>query len=158
MDDVKNDGGPPKVVLTRTYSAPRALVFKAWTDAKMLARWWGPMGFSNPVCELDVEPGGAIKIVMRGPDGTVYPMTGLFREVVAPERLVFVCYAHPDDAGLHRLEVVNTVTFAERAGKTTITVQSVVVQALPGTEAALAGMETGWTQSLDRLAGLVARH
>jgi uncharacterized protein YndB with AHSA1/START domain len=158
VPDGKRDGGPPKVVLTRTYAAPRALVFKAWTDPKMMARWWGPKGFTNPVCELDVRPGGVIKVTMRGPDGLDYPMTGLFREIVAPERIVFVCYAHPDEAGTPMLEVVNTATFAERAGKTTMTVQSVVVKAAPGTEKALEGMETGWAQSLDRLADLVARH
>jgi len=147
----------PKLVLTRVFAAPRALVFQAWTDPRHMARWWGPKGFSNPVCEMDVQAGGRIRIDMRAPDGTVYPMTGMFREVVAPERLVFVCYAIPDNDGNPRLEVVNTVTFAERAGKTTLTLQAVVVNAAPGTETALDGMETGWTQSLDRLADIVVK-
>jgi uncharacterized protein YndB with AHSA1/START domain len=66
-----------ELVLTRVFDAPRELVFKVWTDPKHLARWWGPRGFTNPVCELDLRPGGAILIHMRGPDGTVYPMTGV---------------------------------------------------------------------------------
>src|SRR5882762_715575 len=61
----------------------------AWTDPKQVAEWWGPHRFTNPVCDLDVRPGGAIRIHMRGPDGTVYPMTGVYQEVVEPERLVF---------------------------------------------------------------------
>lgn len=65
-----------ELVLTRTFDAPRELVFKAWTDAKQLAEWWGPKGFTNPVCDIDVRPGGAIRIDMTGPDGTVYPMGG----------------------------------------------------------------------------------
>jgi len=56
--------------ITRVVNASRSLVFKAWTDAKDVAQWWGPRGFTNPVCELDVRPGGAIRIHMRGPDGT----------------------------------------------------------------------------------------
>src|ERR1700733_2730137 len=79
----------PEVTITRVFDAPRDLVFAAWTDAKHLAKWWGPHHFTNPVCELDVRVGGAIRIDMRGPQGTVYPMTGVFHEIVPPERLVF---------------------------------------------------------------------
>jgi uncharacterized protein YndB with AHSA1/START domain len=59
-----------------------------WTDPHHVAQWWGPHGFTNPVCEMDVRPGGALRIVMRAPDGTDYPMTETFREIAAPERLV----------------------------------------------------------------------
>ncbi|HXP75753.1 MAG TPA: SRPBCC domain-containing protein, partial [Stellaceae bacterium] len=55
------------VVITRVFDAPRTLVFKAWTDAAHLARWWGPKGFTNPVCEVDARPGGGLRIVMRAP-------------------------------------------------------------------------------------------
>jgi uncharacterized protein YndB with AHSA1/START domain len=68
------------VVFTRGFKAPRRRVFKAWTDPEHVAQLWGPHGFTNPVCELDVRPDGAIRIHMRGPDGTVYPMTGAWRE------------------------------------------------------------------------------
>ena len=78
--------GEGTVTLTRVFDAPRALVWKAWTDLKMMARWFGPRGFTNPVCELDVRVGGSLRIVMRGPDGNDYPMKGVFREVIAPER------------------------------------------------------------------------
>ncbi len=84
-------------MITRTFDSPRELVFKAWTDPKHVTQWWGPHGFTNPVCELDVRPGGAIRIHMRGPDGTVYPMTGTFHEVVEPERLVFAIRDRPTD-------------------------------------------------------------
>src|ERR1700722_3962453 len=67
--------------ITRVFDAPREVVFKAWTDPKLLAQWWGPKGFTNPVCELDARPGGAIRVHMRGPDGTVYPMGGMFHEI-----------------------------------------------------------------------------
>ena len=78
-----------ELALTRVFDAPRELVWKVWTDPKHVARWWGPRGFTNPVCELAVRPGGAIRIHMRGPDGTVHPMTGVYLEVVEPQRIVF---------------------------------------------------------------------
>jgi len=151
---------PPvrELVLTRTFDAPRSLVFKAWIDPKHLARWWGPSGFTNPVCEVDARPGGGIRIDMTGPDGVVYPMKGVFHEIVEPERLVFACSAHDDGAGNPGLEVINTVTFAEQDGKTTLTLHAVVVKAtFPAAATALAGMEVGWTQSLERLKAEVAQ-
>ena len=80
------DNGPMQreLVLTRIFDAPRAIVFKAWTDPQQLARWWGPKGFTNPVCELDPRVGGTLRIVMRAPDGQEHPMTGVFREIVEP--------------------------------------------------------------------------
>src|SRR5579862_8930953 len=89
-----------EVTITRTFAAPRALVFKAWTDPQHLAQWWGPKGFTNPVCEFDARVGGALRIHMRGPDGTIYPMEGVIRELVTPERLVFSAAA-TDTAGKH---------------------------------------------------------
>lgn len=143
------------VIVTRVFDAPRALVFEMWTDPKRMARWWGPSGFTNPVCELDVRPGGAIRIHMRAPDGTVYPMTGSFREIVEPERIVFTAVAQ-DHAGNPLLEVLTTATFAHQAGKTELTVDARAVGLAPVAPQMLAGMETGWTQSLERLAGVVA--
>jgi uncharacterized protein YndB with AHSA1/START domain len=140
------------LVLTRTLDAPRELVFKAWTDPKHVARWWGPKYFTNPVCELDVRPGGAIRIDMAGPDGTVYPMKGVFHEVVEPERLIMTSSALEEEAGNPLLVCLTTVTFAEHEGKTKLTLHVVVTKAAPGAEGALAGMEEGWNQSLDRLA------
>ncbi len=143
------------LVITRVFDAPRSLVFKAWTDPKHVAQWWGPHGFTNPVCELDVRPGGAIRIDMRGPDGTVYPMTGVYQEIVEPERLVFTSAAL-DETAHPLLEVLNTVTFAEQGGKTTLTLQARVVKATAKAAPYLEGMEAGWTQSLERLESYLA--
>lgn len=143
-----------EVVLTRVFDAPRALVFKAWTDPKHMAQWWGPRGFTNPVCEIDARPNGAIRIDMTGPDGVVYPMTGNFREVVAPERLVFMAVARDKD-GTALLESLTMVTFEERGGKTKLTVKASAVGLVPFAPQMLAGMQEGWSQSLDRLGELV---
>ena len=147
----------PPVVLVRTFDAPRALVWQAWTDPQRMAQWWGPKGFTNPTCEMDVRPGGKIYIDMTGPDGTSYPMGGMFHEVVALERLVFTATAFDRGDGLPDLVDINTITFAERDGKTTVTVHARVIRATRAIADALSGMEAGWSQSLDRLDDLVAR-
>lgn len=142
---------PTELTLTRNYDAPRELVFKAWTDRQALQRWWGPKGFTNPRCEIDARPGGAIRIDMRGPDGTVYPMTGRFVEIVEPERLVFTSSAL-DANGEPLFEVLNTVTFVDDNGKTAMTLHVSVSKIQPAAASHLAGMTQGWTETLDRLA------
>ena len=144
------------LVLTRVFDAPRELVFKAWTDPKRVAQWWGPHGFTNPVCELDVRPGGAILIHMRGPDGTVYPMTGIYQEVAEPERIVFTSAALDGD-GNPLFEVLTTVTFAEQGGKTKQILRARVIKRTAQAAPYLKGMEAGWTQSLERLAESLAK-
>src|ERR1700722_19507303 len=129
-----------EVVFSRTFEAPRSLVFKAWTDPKHVAMWWGPEGFTNPVCEMDVRPGGALRIVMRAPDGAEHPMIGVFREVVPPERLVFTNIA-VDKAGNPLIDGLTTVTFAEHTGKTKLTVQTGAVGLVAAATQMLAGME-----------------
>lgn len=145
-----------ELTITRIFDAPRSLVFKMWTDPKHVAQWWGPKGFTNPVCELDVRPGGALRIVMRGPDGVDYPMTGVFREIVEPERLVFTNVA-VDKEGNPLLEGLTTVTFAEHGGKTKLTLQTHAVALVAHAARMLEGMEAGWTQSLERLEAYLAR-
>jgi uncharacterized protein YndB with AHSA1/START domain len=145
------------VVITRVFDAPRELVFKAWTDAGQLARWWGPKGFTNPICEVDARVGGALRIVMRAPDGAEHPMTGVFREITAPARLVFTTVA-VDGEGKPLLEGLTTVTFAEHGGKTKLTVESRAVGLVADAARMLEGMEAGWTQSIDRLGEHLARN
>jgi uncharacterized protein YndB with AHSA1/START domain len=145
-----------ELTLTRILGAPRSLVFKTWTDVKHVARWWGPRGFTNPVCEWDARPGGIIRIDMRGPNGTVYPMKGVFHEIVEPERLVFTSTALEDEDGKPLFEILNTVTFEDFHGITKLTLHARLVtkdfQLTAQVAAALAGMEQGWSESLYRLA------
>jgi uncharacterized protein YndB with AHSA1/START domain len=149
-EPVKND-----LVITRLIAAPRALTFKAWTDPKHLAQWWGPKGFSAPVCRMDPRPGGAIYIEMRGPDGVQFPIQGTVREVVVPEKFVFVTTGFEDAQGIPQVEVLNTVTFAEENGKTRLTLRASVIRATPEMAESVAGMEEGWTQSIERFVTLV---
>jgi uncharacterized protein YndB with AHSA1/START domain len=145
-----------ELVIIRIFDAPRDLVFKAWTDPKHMAQWWGPKNFTNPVCELDVRPGGAIRIEMRAPDGTTYPCAGTFHEIVEPVKLVFTTFKL-DNKGNAEIELLNTVTFDDHNGKTRLTLRARVVKSLPQAAAALAGMDQGWNQSLDRLVAYVSK-
>ena len=144
----------PEVMIKRTFNAPRAKVFQAWVDPKQMAQWFGPKGFVNPVCELDVRPGGKLKIHMRGPDGTIYPCHGTFHEIVEPERLVFTSQAIDDD-GTVLIEALNTVTFADAGGQTALTVHARVVKVTGLGAQYVKGMNQGWGQSLDKLEALL---
>ena len=140
-----------ELVLTRILNAPRSLVFQAWTDARQLAQWWGPTGFTNPVCELDLKVNGEIRIDMRAPNGVVYPMSGAYREIVPPERLVFTSAAL-DATGKPMFENLNTVTFEEFEGnKTVVTVKARVLWETPEAGRHLDGMAQGWALTIDRL-------
>ena len=137
------------VVITRVYDAPRRLVFAAWSSAEHLMRWWGPNGFSVPECTVEFRAGGRFDLCMRGPDGTDYWMRGAFREVVPPERIVFTSIIDEEA----KQEIVTTVTFAEAAGRTTVTVR----QTVPVDPMMARGQRQGWTEQLERLAAHVAR-
>lgn len=144
-----------EITITRLYDAPPALVFKAWTDPAMVAKWWGPRGFTNPVCEVDARPGGRIRIVMRAPDGNDYPMRGELREVVAAKRLVFTnCAVDADDNAL--IDGLTTVLFEEEGGKTRLTLTTRGIARVPQAVQWLQGMETGWTMSLEKLGDQLA--
>jgi uncharacterized protein YndB with AHSA1/START domain len=145
-----------EVNITRLIDAPREIVFRAWTDTKHMAQWWGPEGFSNPVCEMDVKPGGAILIHMKGPDGTIYPMSGKFREVSEPGKLIFSSTLL-DEAGTPMFEVLNTITFSAKGGQTELKVHAVVTSETEAAAPYLQGMDEGWKQTLDRMANHAER-
>ncbi len=143
-----------ELVVTRVFDAPRRLVFGVWTEPEHAARWWGPRGFVTLSCEMDVRPGGAWRRRMRSPEGTVHVKRGVYREVVAPERLVFT-YADEDPGTGRRLgpETLVTVTFAEGAGgKTEVTLRQTGFEA----EESRSSHEAGWTSCLERFAGYLA--
>ena len=153
--DKPTDYGEGTVTFTRVLDAPRELVWRAWTDPKHMAQWFGPRGFTSSVPELDARVGGALRIVRHWPDGNDYPMKGEFREVVPPSRLVFTNIAIDND-GNHLLEGETTVTLEDEGGKTKLTLHTYAKGLVPAAPQMLAGMEAGWSQSLDKLAELLA--
>ena len=148
------------VTLTRTFDAPRELVFKAWTEAGHLAQWWGPDGFSVSSAESDPRVGGSLKLVMRGADGIDHPMSATYREIVPPELLVVESIAGGAD-GQPLLAAQHSVTFADREGRTEITVRAEATALVPEAIAMVGGMHAGFNQSLqcldDVLTGTVDR-
>jgi uncharacterized protein YndB with AHSA1/START domain len=78
-----------EIGVTRAFDAPRRLVFEACNSCEHLPRWWGPRGFELITCEMDLRVGGAYRFVQRGPDGSIHPFKGVYREIAAPECIVF---------------------------------------------------------------------
>lgn len=144
------------IVITRIFNAPRELVWEAWTNPKRLAEWWGPRGFTNPVCEVNLQVGGGLRIHMRAPNGTIFPMRGVFQEIVKPEKLVFTNIA-VDNEDRPVLDGVTTVTFADLGGKTELTLKTWAVAMVDYAAAYLQGMEAGWTMSIDKLAEVLSK-
>jgi len=147
------------LVVTRIFDAPRELIFKMFTDPKHLARFWGPKGFISTVREMDARPGGTFRIDMRGPDGGIYPCKGVYREVVEPERIVFIGKpdgGHGCGGGLPPRALV-TIIFAGHDGKTTLTIDTRFDAAADRDAAVKMGFNTGWASSLDRLADLLEK-
>lgn len=144
-----------EVVLTRRIAAPRALVFRAFTDPEHLMRWWGPQGFTAPECDMDLRIGGALRIVMQAPDGQRFPMTGVIDELDPPERFAYRFEAHAG-AGGPALMGRNALHLAEEDGQTVLTVTARAEGLIPAAAMMLAGMEAGWSQSLEKLAAILA--
>jgi uncharacterized protein YndB with AHSA1/START domain len=147
------------IIITRIFDAPRELVFNMFTDPKHLQEFWGPKGFTSTVREMDPRPGGAFRIDMRGPDGGIYPCTGVYREVVDPERIVYI--GEPDGGhgcggGLPPRALV-TISFAGHDGKTTLTINTRFEAAADRDAAVKRGFKSGWASSLDRLADLLEK-
>ena len=157
-------------VITRVFDAPIERVFEAWTDPRQMARWWGPHNFSNPVCELDARPGGAWRIVMRGPDGADHPAKGVYREVAQPHRLVWTIDHSELSEQWHDLvnpnrdrskakpayELISTISFEERDGQTTLTIRTQFESPDLRDAFLKIGMAEGWSQSLQRLEAILA--
>jgi uncharacterized protein YndB with AHSA1/START domain len=139
-----------EITLTRDIAAPRKLVFAAWTDQEHVKQWWGPTHFDNPVCTVDARVGGLMDIDMRSPDGTVYPMTATFNEIVPDEKIVFTSGAL-DGEGKSLFDILTTVTFADAGKKTRLTVTARVLSARSEGSHHIGGMEQGWSGSLDKL-------
>ena len=155
MEDTQKE-----LTMTREFNAPRDLVFKAWTDPELVKQWWGPDGVTNEVEEWNVMPGGDLRLTMvagqeLGPmAGQRWPMSGEFKEVEEPSKLVFTGNAIVD--GKEVLEHVTTVTFEEVNGVTHMTVHVQITKTTPEAAGPLAGMEQGWNQQLDKLVTFVS--
>ena len=153
-----------EIVITRLFDAPRELAWKAWTDPNLVMQWWGPKNFTSPSCRIDLRVGGTYLFDMRSPDGHDYWSTGVYREIVEPERIVCTdsfadekgnvvpatYYGMSSDIPA---EMLVTVTFAVQSGRTRLTLRHA---GLP--EGGISDMtKAGWNESLDKFAGVLAQ-
>ena len=147
--------GEREIVMTRVFAAPRQLVFDAHTKPDLVRQWLlGPPGWSMPVCEMDVRVGGTYRWVWRHDrNGTMMGMGGVYREIVAPERLVTT---EKFDEAWYPGESLNTLVLVEQGGRTTLT-QTMRYESREARDAVIkSNMETGVAASYDRLADLLA--
>jgi len=156
-------------VISRTFDAPRELMWKAWTERARLMQWFGPKGFTMSTAELDFRRGGSLHYCLRSPDGKEMWGKFVYREIVVPERIVLVNSFSDEKGGLTRhpfsptwpLEMLSTTTFAEQAGKTTMTLQWCPLNPTGAERKTLDtshdGMRQGWTGTLDQLAEYLAK-
>jgi uncharacterized protein YndB with AHSA1/START domain len=140
--DTQVTTGDRELTITRTFDAPRDLVFSAWTKPEHLSRWFAPNGFTVPSCEMDFRVRGKYRLCMRG-FGRDHWVNGEYREIVAPERIVWTGTLERDGN-----EVVTTVTFADLGAKTRLTVHQTYAIDTDSTR----GARYGWTETLDHLA------
>jgi len=141
--------------IKRSFSAPRQAIWDAWTKPEQFKQWFMPAPFSVPSAELDVRPGGQIKIDTKSPDGTVMPLTGEFKVVEEPSKLIMT--NSPLDANGNKLfEVQHTIELSEADNETTLSITAEVLSAGPHAEQFLSGMEAGLRQAFDQLQKLVA--
>lgn len=145
------------LVLTRLIDAPRAKLYAAWTQPDLLKQWFAPLPYTTPIAELDVRPGGANKITMRGPDGVDMPNRGVYLEVVPNERLVFTDAYTEAWAPSEKPFMTVILTFEEEAGKTRYTarVRHWTVEDREAHEKM--GFHEGWGICADQLEALVTQ-
>jgi uncharacterized protein YndB with AHSA1/START domain len=143
-----------EIAMTRTFDAPRRLVFDAFTRPELIKRWLGVRaGWTMPVCEVDLRVGGKYRYVWRGPKGNDMGMGGVFREIVAPERIVAT---EKFDESWYAGEAVDTTVFVEKGGRTTVTM-AVRYESKEARDGVLATpMATGVAESYDKLAEYLA--
>ena len=145
------------LTLTCLIDAPREKVFRAWTDSALLKQWFAPLPYTTPVAEMDVRPGGANFIVMRGPDGQDIPMRGVYLEVVKNERLVFTnAYTKAWEPSEKPFMTV-ILTFEDEGGKTRYTARVRHWTVADRETHEKMGFHQGWSQCTDQLAALVAK-
>ena len=146
-----------ELVLTRLIDAPREHLFRAWTEPELLKQWFAPLPYTTPVAEMDVRPGGANLIVMRGPDGAELPNRGVYLEVVKNERLVFTdAYAKAWEPSQKPFMTV-VLTFEDEGGKTRYTARARHWTVEDRQAHENMGFHQGWGLCTDQLAALAAK-
>ena len=144
------------IVFKRTYQAPRSLVFEAFTKPEHVKNWWPPKPWTMPHCSIDLRPGGAWRYSFRSPEGQEHACDATYEAVEAPAKLVMT-QAVPGPGGKPFFTIRQTITFEEKDGATALTFEVKVLEANPGSEPFLGGMEQGTNMTLDNLSEYLNR-
>jgi uncharacterized protein YndB with AHSA1/START domain len=148
---VVTEPGKHDVHMTREFNAPRALVFKALTDPALVSKWWGPNDVTTTVDTMDVRMGGIWRYIQRDAQGNEYAFRGVYHEITPPERLVYTF----EWEGMPGHILLETVSLAEKDGKTILT-DSLIFQSIEDRDGMVqSGMESGASDSWDRLEKLL---
>ena len=150
-----HDGKPKPLVISRVFPAPRELVFKAWSTAGHIRRWFSPETYTTPDAEIDFRPGGVFAVCMRSPEGQDFWSRGTFIEISAPNRLAFELAITVD--GSLKFTAHTIVTFEDYAHGTRMTVHQTYDIRDPAFQGSVDGAPEGWRTTLDKLEREVAR-
>ena len=142
--------------LTRTFKAPRQAVWDAWTQPEQFKQWYMPAPYSVPNCEFDVRVGGLLKVDTQGPDGVIMPLSGEFKVVDEPSKLVLT-NSPLDGNGNKLFEIQHTIALSETDGQTTLKITSEILSAGEHADQFLGGMKPGLEQAFEQLAELLSR-
>jgi len=148
--------GKQEILVTREFDAPRELVFKAFTDPKLISQWWGPRTLSTEVDEMDARPGGRWRFINRDAEGNEYAFHGVYHEILAPERVIdtFEFEGLPEKGHV----VLETMKLeALPGGRTRLTAQSVFQSVADRDGMLQSGMEDGVNDTYDRLEELLKK-
>lgn len=153
-----------RMVVTRVFDAPRELVWKAWTEPKYVMQWWGPNGFTAPVCNMDFRVGGKFLCCMKSPDGQEFWNGGEYHEIVPQEKIVSSMYfsdpegnkVEPEHYGIEHeaIDGAHDITLFEDLGNGQTKLTFIGNETME--EATKSGQVEGWHQILDKVAGVVA--
>lgn len=142
-----------EIVITRVFDAPRDLVYKAYTDPKLIPDWWGPRRLTTTVDKMDLKPGGSWRFLSREPNGTLHAFHGVYREITASRKISWT-FEYEGAPGHVSNE---TVTFEDKGGKTLVTITAVYASKADRDGMVNAGMEGGLRESMERLEERLAR-
>ena len=152
-----------RMVVTRVFDAPRELVWKAWTDPKYVMQWWGPKGFTAPVCKMDFRVGGKSLFCMRTPDGYEGWNAVEYHEIVLHEKIVSLMYfsdsegnkIEPEELGVEQaIEGAYDVTLFEDLGNGQTRLTHIGNESMDS--AKNSGQFEGWNEILEKVAAVVA--
>jgi uncharacterized protein YndB with AHSA1/START domain len=168
MNKIAENPSVAPFVISRVFDAPRELVYKAFTDPEHMKHWWGPKGFKVIASEMDLRPGGMYHFGLQAPDGSTMWGRFVYREISAPERVVWVHSFSDEKGGLTRhpmspewpLEMLATMSFEDVAGKTKLTISWAPIsesdEERETFDKGRPSMTQGWSGTFDQLEAYLA--